>query len=92
MGRPVFLRYRCWDCKKTFLADVYRTVGPSDREESASWAIYHHVALRLSYEDVTLSLNDLFGFSFGSLSSNQAPMAGKHRATYERMKQNSEGA
>ena len=29
----------------------------------ASWAVYQHVALRLSFEDIGLSLNDLFGYS-----------------------------
>src|ERR1035438_9281039 len=58
------LRYRCWECRITFNADEYRTnylFGPN----LSCWAIYQHIALRLSYEDLATSLNDVFGFSFG---------------------------
>ena len=29
----------------------------------ASWAVYQHVALRLSFDDIALSINDIFGYS-----------------------------
>ncbi len=49
-------------------------------QQPSSWAIYHHVALRQSYHDVVLSLNDLFGFSFqhGFLKRDQPLMAAKY--------------
>ena len=84
-------RYQCCNCKNTFFGDVYRAVGPQSRlgENLASWTIYNHVALRVSYEDITLNLHELFGYSFGTtvLHKIRGRMAERHRATYERMKE-----
>ncbi len=83
------LRYCCLDCNKTFNADAYRTANFRFGNNLSAWAIYHHVALRQSYEDVTLSLNDLFGFSFSyAILKRIKPWAAEqHRTTYERMKE-----
>jgi predicted RecB family nuclease len=82
------LRYRCWECRITFNADEYRTnylFGPN----LSCWAIYQHIALRQSYEDLATSLNDIFGFSFGySILKHVKPrMAEKYRVTYDKLKQ-----
>jgi predicted RecB family nuclease len=80
-------RYRCWNCKRSFFADAYadsRRFG----DNLCWWAIYHHVALRQTYEDITSSLNDIFGFSFATVLNRIMPrMAEQHRTTYERMKE-----
>lgn len=82
------LRYRCWECRITFNSDEYRTnslFGPN----LSCWAIYQHIALRQSYEDLATSLNDIFGFSFGySILKHVKPrMADKYKATYGKLKQ-----
>jgi predicted RecB family nuclease len=80
-------RYRCWRCLCTFLSAAYRD---QDRvgHKLASWAIYHHVALRQSHVDVALSLNEIFGFSFGHsfLSRLKAQLAAKYQPVYEQLK------
>jgi predicted RecB family nuclease len=82
------LRYACSACKKTFYAAAYREAIHRVGNNLASWVIYQHVALRLSYEDVTLSVNEVFGFQFTySILKRIKPwMAGRHQATYERLK------
>jgi predicted RecB family nuclease len=82
-------RYRCWSCQTTFLGDEYRAATARFGNDLSAWAVYQHVALRQSYEDVTLSLNEVFGFSFGSTILNRikAPLAAQHRATYDRLKE-----
>jgi predicted RecB family nuclease len=82
------LRYRCWNCMKTFNADAYRSAKLCFGDNLVAWAIYHHVALRQSYEDVTLSLNDLFSFSFtyGILKRIKPWAAEQHRSTFDRLK------
>ncbi len=72
----------------TFNADDYRNTqhfGPG----LSNWAIYHHIALRQSYEDLTTSLNDIFGFSFGYsiLKHIKGRMAERYKVTYEKMKE-----
>lgn len=80
-------RYKCRNCKGTFLADGYPIGGSHIGNELSSWAIYHHVALRQSYDDITVSLNEIFGFSFIDLLSNiKSRLAQIHQATYERLK------
>jgi predicted RecB family nuclease len=81
-------RYRCWHCRKTFLAGSYNAAERVG-QNLASWAIYCHVALCLSHEDVTLSLNDVFGFSFGYpiLYRIKRLAAERHRPAYDRLKQ-----
>jgi hypothetical protein len=87
------LRYRCSACGQTFFGDVYRSVGSRLGNNLSSWVIYHHVALRHTYEDVNSSLNDIFGFAFvrSVLGRVKPLMAEKHRATYERMKEKLRG-
>lgn len=82
------LRYACSACKKTFYAAAYREGRIRVGNNLGSWAIYQHVALRLSYEDVNLSLNEVFGFQFThSVLGRVKPwMASRHQATYERLK------
>src|SRR5262249_36516094 len=82
-------RYKCWKCKKSFFGDEYRSSNSQYGDDLASWALYHHVALRQSYEDVTLSLNEIFGFAFGHVILNRIMprLAELHAATYERLKE-----
>jgi predicted RecB family nuclease len=80
-------RYKCRNCKGTFFADGYPIGGSHIGNDLSSWAIYHHVALRQSHEDITSSINDIFGFSFGKVLSRIKPrMAEEHRTTYEQLK------
>jgi predicted RecB family nuclease len=83
------LRYACLTCRSTFNADQYRAPEISYGNNLASWVIYHHVARRQSHEDLTLSLNEIFGFSFGQHVINKIKpwSAKRHGATYERLKE-----
>jgi predicted RecB family nuclease len=82
-------RYLCGSCNKTFWADEYRSVESRLGNNLVSWAIYHHVGLRLSYEDVDQSLADVFGLSFGYQVLNRIKpwAAERYRPTYERLKE-----
>jgi predicted RecB family nuclease len=84
------LRYRCWVCRKSFFADAYRAVTFRSGRNLCAWVIYHHVALRQSYEDVNLSLNEIFGFTFVRplLTRIKPWMAAQHKATFDRLKAN----
>jgi predicted RecB family nuclease len=80
-------RYRCWNCRGTFLADGYPIGGSHIGNDLSSWAIYHHVALRQSYDDIAMSLNEIFGFSFNDFLGRIKPrMAEKHQTTFEWLK------
>jgi predicted RecB family nuclease len=81
-------RYRCWGCMKTFNADVYRSARFGFGKNLSAFAIYNHIALRQSYEDVTQNLNDLFGFAFtyGVLNRIKPWAARQHRGAYDRLK------
>lgn len=80
-------RFRCWSCRATFLPEEYRNAERLGTN-LVSWAVYHLIALRQSYEDVNLGLHDLFGLSFGyPILGRVMPMAAKqYQATYERLK------
>jgi hypothetical protein len=82
------LRYRCGDCKKTFFADAYRTARPRWGNYLSSWVIYHHVALRQSYHEVNLALNDLFDFGVSDAFLTRITLwaAELYEDTYNRMK------
>src|SRR5207253_640288 len=82
-------RFRCGGCGKTFYAEAYSAAESSFGRNLSAWVIYHHVALRLTYKDVTLSLNDIFGFSFAhSVLARIKPLMGaQHQATCERLKE-----
>jgi predicted RecB family nuclease len=86
--RYISLRYRCSDCKNTFYGDAYPVGKCRLAKNVAIWAVYHHVALRQSYEDITISLDDLFGISCGTtiLHKIKSRMAEQYRNTYERLK------
>jgi predicted RecB family nuclease len=80
---------KCLQCGQTFSAEGYRSLGLSHVGRNlCSWAIYHHVALRQSGQDVALSLNEVFGYSFDrTLLTQIIPMvANQHRTTYQRLK------
>jgi len=81
-------RYQCRRCQATFFADDYRAARPGLGANLSAWAIYHHVALRVSYEDVAQSLNDLFGFSFPPtvVHKIKARLATRYQMTYEKLK------
>jgi predicted RecB family nuclease len=82
-------RYRCWQCMKTFLPAAYRA---ADRwgHGLASWAIYQHIALRQSHDDVIHGLREVFGLAFyASFMCRLTPrMAERYRAAYERLRDN----
>jgi predicted RecB family nuclease len=79
-------RNRCLGCGKTFYSDSY----PTDQKTGhnfVSWAVYQHVALRLSFDDVALSINDIFGYccsgKFGQHA--QTRLAEVYRVTVDKM-------
>ena len=64
-------RNHCLECRKTFYSKTY----PTDQKTGhalASWMVYQHVALRLSFCDVTSSLNDIFGYSLERADSEES--------------------
>src|ERR1019366_3441914 len=81
-------RFICLRCRKTFLAQGYRAMKSRLGSNLCSWAIYHHVSLRQSSQDVAFSLNDIFGYSFDrALLSHITPMvADQYRITFQRLK------
>jgi predicted RecB family nuclease len=82
-------RYQCSGCKVTFHADIYRARKSQFGRNRSAWAIYHHVALRQTYDDITEELNDLFNFSFTYevLKRIKPDMAERYRPTYEKLKE-----
>jgi hypothetical protein len=72
-----------------FYSESYRSAEFRYGNNLTSWVIYHHIALRQTYEDVNLSLNELFGFRFIRCVLNRIKpwMAEQHRATYDRLKE-----
>jgi predicted RecB family nuclease len=80
-------QYRCWDCKKIFLGDRYRTAGRPLGHNLSAWAMYQHVAMRQSYEDVNRSLNEVFGLSFRYQVLNRIqPWAEQYQAPLDHLK------
>jgi hypothetical protein len=71
------------------VSDEYPTAKNHFGNNLSSWAIYHHVALRQSYEDVTFSINDIFGYSFRYqiLKDIKPFAAARYKPTYERIKE-----
>jgi hypothetical protein len=86
--RYTALRYRCWNCMRTFLPAAYRDAERSGHS-LASWVMYQHVALRLSHEDVIASLRDVFGLSFGAsfLCRLRPKWAKRYKPAYEKLKE-----
>ena len=84
----ISLRYRCWDCKRTFFADAYRTACPRWGNNLSNWVIYQHLALRQSYHDVSLTLNDLFALRISDAFVTRITFwaADRYKDTYSRMK------
>jgi len=82
------MQYQCEHCKKTFMSTQYRALDGRPGNNLCSWAIYQHVALRVSYVAIAQSLNDLFGFSVrpGFFNRIKPFMADKHQATVDRLK------
>jgi predicted RecB family nuclease len=82
-------RYRCWECRTTFNADVYRAARFGFGNNLCAFAVYNHVALRQSYDDVTQDLNELFGFSFTYciLKRIKPWTAERYRCVYDRLKE-----
>ena len=79
-------RTLCLECRKTFYSDSYPTDQKTGRT-LASWTVYQHVALRLSFDDIALSLNDIFGYSYtGKIGQfAQARLAEVYRVTVDKM-------
>jgi predicted RecB family nuclease len=81
------LRYKCWKCKRTFLSDTYRAVDFRFGSGLCSWAVYNHVALRQSYDDTNMSINEIFGYSFANGLDRIKPwLAERYRRTCESLK------
>ena len=80
-------RYRCVRCKRSFYSEDYPTKQPRIGRNLASWAVYQHVALRQSFADVALSINDIFGYSFCRMIGERAQtrLAEVYRVTVDKM-------
>ena len=76
----------CLACGKTFYSDSYPTHQETGHN-LASWAVYQHVALRLSFNDVGLSLNDIFGYCYSAKFGErmQVRLAEVYRFTVNKM-------
>ena len=79
-------RNLCLECRKTFYSDSY----PTDQKAGhtlASWSVYQHVALRQSFADVALSMNDIFGYAYSSKvgERSQARLAEVYRITVNKL-------
>jgi hypothetical protein len=79
-------RNQCLECLKTFYSESY----PTDQKTGhalASWSVYQHVALRLSFGDIALSVNDLFGYQYNDKHAQrcQARLAAIYKDTVDKM-------
>jgi hypothetical protein len=79
-------RNLCLECGKTFYSDTYPTDQKTGRT-LASWAVYQHVALRQSFADVALSMNDIFGYAYSSKVGERAQtrLAELYKVTVDKM-------
>lgn len=73
-------------CGETFLAPTYpksQKVGHS----LSCWAVYQHIALRLSFEDIATNIYDLFGYPLCEATGKRAQtrLAMVYRETQDRM-------
>jgi predicted RecB family nuclease len=80
-------RFRCKRCKRSFYSEGYPTKQPKIGHSLSRWAVYQHVALRLSFDDIALSINDLFGYSHGRMVGQfaQTRLAEIYRFTVDKM-------
>ena len=79
-------RSQCQRCGKTFYSDRY----PKEQKTGhalESWAVYQHVALRQSFADIALSIDDIFGYCYsgGVGQRAQTRLAKVYRVTVDRM-------
>ena len=79
-------RSQCQRCGKTFYSDRY----PKEQKTGhalESWAVYQHVALRQSFADIALSIDDIFGYYYsgGVGQRAQTRLAKVYRVTVDRM-------
>ena len=84
--RYVSARNHCLDCGKSFYSDSYPT-NARIGHALASWAVYQHVALRQSFDDIASSMNDIFGYRFSNKIGLRAQtrLAESYRATVDKM-------
>jgi predicted RecB family nuclease len=84
--RHVTSRQQCLACHTTFLPDSYPN-GQRTGHGLSSWAVYQHVALKLSFEDVATTVYDLFGYPICEATSRRAltRLAETYRRTQEIM-------
>jgi predicted RecB family nuclease len=82
----VSARNHCLKCRKSFYSDPYPT-NDKIGHALASWAVYQHVALRQSFDDVASSMNDIFGYCFSGKIGQRAQtrLAESYRATVDKM-------
>jgi predicted RecB family nuclease len=79
-------RSLCQRCGRTFYSDMY----PKEQQTGhalASWTVYQHVALRQSFADIALSIDDIFGYYYsGGLGQRaQTRLAEVYRVTVDEM-------
>jgi len=76
-------RFECRNCGHTCYSPEYPTKQPTLGHGLPSWAVYQNVALRQSFEAVTASINDVFGYSFSqsTIYRAHARLARTHEVT-----------
>ncbi len=80
-------RYRCKACRRTFAPPEYYRVDTHSRSLK-SWAIYEHVAHRVSFENLGESLRDCFGLRLSRTNIHEFNhlMARHCEATFEQLR------
>jgi hypothetical protein len=76
-------RYQCISCGYTCHSLEYPTKQQKLGHGLASWAVYQSIALRQSFEAVTASINDVFGYSLdqSTIHRAHARLARTHETT-----------
>jgi predicted RecB family nuclease len=76
-------RYRCHMCKTEFLPQVYLRLE-EHCHSLKSWAMYEHLAHRMSFASVAETLNDCFGLPIHAtdVCTWKSELARYHEATY----------
>jgi hypothetical protein len=82
----VAVLHRCRDCNKSFLPPRYKR-RDKHYHSLKSWAMYHHVAHRISFENLELMISDCFGFHVDHVEIHQFKvlLARYYRVTYQRI-------
>ena len=84
--RCTAVRYRCEECKRTFLPSKYKRLDKY-LNGLKSWAMYQHVVHRISLKHLAAMFEDCFGLRirFQEIHMMKSLMARRYRATCKRI-------